>query len=419
MPKKEKGLLSNLGFWIIISMILGIIVGLKMGKEAAMFAPLGDIFMQLIKMVVIPLVAASIVSGAASIGDSKSAGKMGISTFAYYLATTAIAVSLGLIFGELVKPGAGIPKETVQSMFSLEYADKGTIPGFWETIKGIIPVNPFATLADGNNILAILFFSLFFGFGVSSLKGENKKIVLGFFNGVTDALVFVITKVMYVAPLGVFALMADATGNFGWKIIGMLLGKLLVANIIVLLIHAYGVYGTAVKLFSNVSPLKFFKKIYKAQLFALSTASSMATLPLNKEICEEELGVSNETTSFVLPLGATINMDGNAIYYALATCFFAQLFGIDLGMPQYIAIIFTATIGSIGQAGVPGPSLLVVAVLIAAGIPTEGLPILFGVDRIFDMMRTSVNIVGDASCAVIIDGIRKKDDIKIENSANA
>lgn len=412
MQKKEKGLLSNLGFWIIISMILGIMAGLMMGKKASMFAPLGDIFMQLIKMVVIPLVATSIVSGAASIGESKSAGKMGISTFTYYLATTAIAVCLGLIFGELFKPGAGIDKATVQAMFSLEYADKGTIPGFWETIKGIIPVNPFAALADGNNILAILFFSLFFGFGVSSLKGENKKIVVGFFNGVTDALVFVITKAMYIAPLGVFALLADATGNFGWKIIGMLLGKLLVANIVVLLIHAYGVYGMAIKLFSKISPIRFFKKIYKAQLFALSTASSMATLPLNKEICEEELGISNETTSFVLPLGATINMDGNAIYYALATCFFAQLFGIDLGVQQYIAIIFTATIGSIGQAGVPGPSLLVVAVLIAAGVPVEGLPILFGVDRVFDMLRTSVNIVGDASCAVIIDEIRKSVDVK-------
>lgn len=404
--KKEKGLLSSLGFWIIIAMFLGIIVGAIMGEKASMFAPLGDIFMQLIKMVVIPLVSASIITGAASIGDSKSAGKMGLATFAYYLSTTAIAVVLGLLFGEIFKPGLGIDKSTVQSMFSLEYADKGNIPGFWETIKGIIPSNPFAALADGNNILAILFFSLFFGFGIASLKDENKKIVIGFFSGVTDALVYVILKVMYVAPIGVFALMADATGSFGYKVL-LLLVKLLAVYVVVLLLHTFGIYGSAIKVFSQVSPGRFFRKIYKAQLVALSTASSMATLPLNMEICEEELGVSKETTSFVLPLGATINMDGNAIYYALAACFFAQLFGIDLGMPQYIAIIFTATIGSIGQAGVPGPSLLVVAVLISANIPVEGLPLLFGVDRIFDMLRTAVNITGDASCAVIVDKVRK------------
>lgn len=411
MQKRGKGLLSNLGFWIIIAMILGIIAGAIMGKGASVFAPLGDIFMQLIKMVVIPLITASIITGAASIGDSKSAGKMGIATFGYYLATTAIAVCLGLFFGELVKPGLGIDKATVQSMFSLEYASKGSIPGFWETIKGVIPVNPFEALASGNNILSILFFSLFFGFGVSSLKGENKKTVIGFFNGVTDALIYVITKVMYIAPVGVFALMADATGNFGYKVLALLV-KLLAVYIVVLLIHAYGVYGTSIKLFSTRSPKLFFKKIYKAQLLALSTASSMATLPLNKEICEEEFGVSNKSTSFVLPLGATINMDGNAIYYALATCFFAQLFGIDLGVQQYIAIIFTATIGSIGQAGVPGPSLLVVAVLIAAGVPVEGLPLLFGVDRIFDMLRTAVNITGDASCAIIVNTLLEKDNKK-------
>ncbi|WMJ79221.1 dicarboxylate/amino acid:cation symporter [Clostridium sp. MB40-C1] len=408
MEKKDKGILYNLGFWIIISMLLGIIIGAFMGKKASIFAPIGDIFMQLIKMVVVPLVAASIITGAASIGNSKSAGKMGIITFTYYLATTAVAVSLGLLLGELFKPGLGIDKTTISSMFSLEYANKGSLPGLWETIKGIIPVNPFGALAEGNNILSILFFSLFFGFGISSLKGENKKIVVGFFAGVTDALVFVITKVMYIAPIGVFALMADATGNFGYKVLALLI-KLLIVYIIALLIHAYGVYGSLIKLLGKSSPVKFFKKIYKAQLFAFSTASSIGTLPINKEICEEELGVSNEITSFVLPLGATINMDGNAIYYALAACFFAQLFGIDLGVHQYIAIIFTATIGSIGQAGVPGPSLLIVAVLIAAGIPVEGLPLLFGVDRIFDMLRTAVNITGDASCAVIIDGLLKND----------
>ncbi|KEI13838.1 amino acid:proton symporter [Clostridium novyi B str. ATCC 27606] len=405
MQTKLKKIFCNLGVWIIISMILGIIVGSLLGQKASIFAPLGDVFMQLIKMVVIPLVATSIISGAASIGNSKSAGKMGLATFTYYLGSTAIAVTLGLLFGEIFRPGMGIDKAAVTSMFSLQYANKGGMPGFWETIKGIIPINPFESLVQGN-ILAILFFSLFFGFGIASLKDNRKDTVISFFSGVTEALVYVITKVMYVAPIGVFALMADATGSFGNKVL-FLVAKLLIIFILALLVHTFGVYGGCIKLFSKTSPIKFFKKIYGAQLLALSTASSMATLPVSMEICEKELGVAKETTSFVLPLGATINMNGNAIYYALASCFFAQMFGIDLGLHQYIAIIFTSTIGSIGQAGVPGPSLLVVAVLISAGIPVEGLPILIAVDRIFDMLRTTVNITGDASCAVIVDGIGK------------
>lgn len=393
----------GLGFWIIIAMFLGILVGKIMGPNATIFKPLGEIFVKLIKMVVIPLVAFSIIGGAASIGNSKSAGKVGASTFVYYLSTTAFAVILGLLFGEIFKPGIGIDLAKIQSLFSLEYADKGDIPGFFETIKGIIPANPIESLVSGN-MLQILFFCLFLGFGISSLQKDSKEAVLKVVNGFADALVYVILKVMYLAPLGVFGLMADAVGTFGYDILALVL-KLLLIYTVALILQAFIVYGTAVKTFGKMSPKKFFSKIYKAQIVALSTSSSMATLPVTTEICEDELGVSKETASFVLPLGATINMDGNAIYYALAACFFAQLFGVDLGLTQYIAIIFTATVGSIGQAGVPGPSLLVVAVLIAAGIPVVGLPLLFGVDRLFDMLRTAVNITGDASCAVIVDRV--------------
>jgi Na+/H+-dicarboxylate symporter len=402
--KSGKWLVKNLGILIIVAMFLGILAGVMMGETASVFRPLGDLFVQLIKMVVIPLVAVSIIGGAASIGNGKSAGKIGVTTFAYYLGTTVLAVILGLIAGEIFKPGAGIPIDSINSMFSNEYADQGSLPGFWETLKGIVPANPIQALVDGN-ILQILFFSLFLGFGISSVKEDKRVYLTNVLDALGDALVFVILKIMYIAPIGVFALMADATGTFGFSILGLVL-KLFVVYVVVLLIHTFGVYGLVVKLFSKVSPLKFFKKIYKVQLVALSTASSMATLPVNMETCEEELGVSKETTSFVLPLGATINMDGNAIYYALAACFFAQLFGIELGMAQYVAIIITATIGSIGQAGVPGPSLLVVAVLLSANIPVLGLPLLFGVDRLFDMLRTAVNVTGDASCAVIVDKLR-------------
>jgi Na+/H+-dicarboxylate symporter len=399
--KKENWYTKHLGIIIVVSTFLGIIAGTILKDNASLVAPFGSLFIQLIKMVVIPLVAVSVISGAASLGNGKSAGKIGISTIAFYLSTTMIAVILGLVAGEIFKPGSGLEMDFLKDMFSDEYADKGSLPTFWDTIMGFVPENPITALTDGN-ILQILFFSLFFGFGIASLSDEKKKPLISFFDSASEALIFIILKIMYIAPIGVFALMADAVGTFGFDVLKRIL-VLFIIYVVVLLIHTFGVYSLALKLFSKVPVFKFFKKMYKVQLFALSTSSSMATLSVNMETCEEELGVSKETTSFVLPLGATINMDGNAIYYALAACFFAQLFGIQLGPQEYVAIILTATIGSIGQAGVPGPSLLVVAVLLAANIPVIGLPILFGVDRLFDMLRTAINVTGDATCANIVD----------------
>jgi Na+/H+-dicarboxylate symporter len=404
---KKKSFLKNSANLIIIAMILGIIVGGLMGEKASIFAPLGELFMKLIKMLVIPLVTVSIISGAASLGKTKSAGKVGIATFSYYMGTTIVAVIIGLLLGGLFKPGLGLDISTVQSMFSDEYANRGNTPGFWETVLGVIPVNPFKALLDGN-ILQILFFSLFLGFGISTLEKEKKETILNIFNYFIEALIWMVEKVIFIAPIGVFGLMADAVGTFGYETLYLVL-KLLLVYTLALTIQTFGLYPLLIKVFSNLSPVKFISKIKKAQIVALSTASSMGTLPVTFEVCEEEFDVSNSTASFVLPLGATINMDGNAIYYALVAMFFSQMFGIDLGITQYVAIILTATIGSIGQAGVPGPSLLVVAVLLSANIPVVGLPLLFGVDRIFDMMRTAVNITGDASCAVIMDKIVKKD----------
>ncbi|WFD10147.1 dicarboxylate/amino acid:cation symporter [Tepidibacter hydrothermalis] len=414
--KKSKSLSENLGLMIIISMILGIVVGYFIYKtNVGMFfasnicSNLGDIFMQLLKMVVIPLVATSIISGAASIGNTKSAGKIGGTTFAYYMFTTAFAVVLALIIGNLTQPGVGVDS-SITSMFSNEYADKGSLPGFWETIKGIIPTNPIKALVDGN-MLQILFFSLFLGFGISSLNEEKKEFILKVFDCITDALIWVINKVLLFAPVGVFALMVYSIATFGFDSLKPIF-KLFGVYIVALAIHTFVFYPTMVGMFSKVSPSLFIKKVMKPFSVAFSSASSMGTLPITTETCEDELGVSKEVTSFVLPLGATINMDGNSIYYALVAVFFAQYFGIELTMASYVAIILTATVGSIGQAGVPGPSLLVVAVLLAANIPVEGLPLLFGLDRIFDMLRTAVNITGDASCAVIIENLKQKEEMK-------
>lgn len=401
MNKLKRSMFGNLGLWIMIAMFLGIAFGAVAPGVVPYIAPAGSVFVSLIKMVVIPLVFFSIINGAAALGNSHSAGKVGIATFGFYLGTTAIAVIFALILGEVFQPGVAEGLEGFRDMFSEEYADRGAVPGFWDTLLGIIPTNPFVALTDGN-ILQILFFSIMFGFGTNALKPEQKEPLMNVISGVTDALVYVILKVMIIAPIGVFALMADAVASFGWAVLGSVV-KLLVIYTIALLIHTFGFYALLLKLFSKVNVRNFYAKFAKVQMFALSTASSMATVPLNEETCQEDLGVSKATTSFVIPLGATINMDGNAIYYALAACFFAQWFGVELGLTQYVAIVLTATVGSIGQAGVPGPSLLVVAVLLAANIPVVGLPILFGVDRIFDMMRTAVNVTGDATCACIVD----------------
>ena len=234
-------------------------------------------------------------------------------------------------------------------------------------------------------------------------------------SGLVDAFVWMINVVMRIAPIGVFGLMAEAVGTFGFDVLTMVM-KLFVVYVIAILIFGFGFYPLLIKLFSNVPVRRFLSAMKRPQVVALSTASSMATLPVTMDTVEKELNVNNSTASFVLPLGATINMSGNAIYYGLVAVFFAQVFNVDLSFAAYAAIIFTATIGAIGQAGVPGPSFLVVAVLLAAGIPIEGLPLLFALDRIFDMIRTALNITGDAACAVIVDGLNPNNDQVVDQN---
>ena len=408
---KEKSLFKNIGFQIVIAMVLGTIAGVMMGKDAVMFAPLGTIFIHLIKMLVIPLIVISIISGAANLSDSPSAGKVGLATIAFFLGTSAIAVALALFAGEIFQPGVGLDLSSVTHMFSDQYADKGALPGVMDTIIGMIPTNVFQSLMNAN-ILQVLVFCLFFGIAISKIPKEKSTPLINGLDGMIQALIWMVNVVMIIAPIGVFGLMADSVGTYGFDML-TLVTKLVFVYIGSLLVYGFVVYPLIIKLFSNMSVMQFLTAMKKPQAVALSTASSMATLPVTMETCEEELKVSKSTTAFVLPLGATINMSGNAIYYGLVAVFFAQVYNIDLGFAGYMAIIFTATIGAIGQAGVPGPSFLVVAVLIAAGIPIEGLPLLFALDRIFDMARTALNITGDAACAVVVDSLNdKKDTLK-------
>ncbi|RQW63376.1 dicarboxylate/amino acid:cation symporter [Vibrio viridaestus] len=399
----QKNLLTNIGFQVVIAMIVGTVVGAMMGHDAAVFSPLGAIFINLIKMLVIPLVAVALISGAAGLGNSQSAGKVGVTTLLYFAVTSALAVALALVMGAIFKPGLGIDVSGVQGMFSSEYASKGDLPTFWETIIGMIPTNVFQSLNDAN-ILQILVFCLFFGIAIAKQSEEKRTPIIKGVNTIVDAMVWMINKVMIIAPIGVFGLMAEAVGTFGFSALTVVL-KLFVVYVAAILIFGFIVYPLMIQLFTKTSARKFISVMKKPQAVALSTASSMATLPVTMDACENDLGVRNSTASFVLPLGATINMSGNAIYYGLVAIFFAQLFNIDLSMGAYVAIIITATLGAVGQAGVPGPSFLVVAVLLAAGIPIEGLPLLFALDRIFDMIRTALNITGDAACALIVDSL--------------
>ncbi|WP_144201415.1 dicarboxylate/amino acid:cation symporter [Shewanella sp. KCT] len=406
MKTKTSRLIGNIGVQVVIAMIIGAAVGFIMGEQASMFAPLGTIFIHLIKMLVIPLVLVSIISGAASLGDSPSAGKIGIGTFGFFIITSGVAVALALLLGSLFQPGNGVDFTAHSASGLMKVTEEhGALPGVMDTFIGMIPTNVFESLTGGN-ILQILVFSIFFGIALTKVKGEGSKPILAALNTIVDAFVWMINCVMVIAPIGVFGLMADSVGTFGFDALEVVF-KLFAVFVLGILLFGFLFFPLLVQLFSNVSAKKFISVMKKPQVMALSTASSMATLPVNMETCEEELGVSKPTASFVLPLGATINMSGNAIYYGLVAIFFAQMYGIDLSLGAYVAIIFTSTLGAIGQAGVPGPSFLVVAVLLAAGIPIDGLPLLFALDRVFDMIRTSLNITGDAACAVILDKYTK------------
>lgn len=390
---------------IFLFMVLGILTGMVLGERASAFHILGVVFIRLIKMLVVPLIFFSILLGSHAMGLLNRAGPVAAKTFGFYITTTVLAVIFGIVATVIWEPGKGMDYKEISKKLSVEnkvdFEDE-KLPTVSMLIEQIIPDNPFHSLTQGN-ILQILFFTLFLGFGLGKIKDEFSQPVIAFCKGFNEVLIWMIHKVMYVAPLGVFGLMAEVTGTFGFELL-LMVGKLLALYVLVLLFHTFCFYGLIIRLFTRYTWLEFFGKVRKAQLVALSTSSSMATLPVTLDVSEEDLGISNEICSFVLPLGATINMDGNSIYYGMSAIFFAQMFGIPVGLSAILAIVITATVGSIGQAGVPGPSFLIVPVLKSAGIPLTGLPLLIAVDRVFDMLRTAVNITGDMTCAAFIQG---------------
>ncbi len=403
----------NLGLIILISMLLGIATGLfaEFGPVEGLagflektIIPFGSVFISLIKMLIVPLVFVSIVLGASSLGASKDAGKIGILTIIFYLLTSAFAVIFALFVGEIFKVGSDISISSLNSLLGGEVTPEAPEDlTFWGTIISFIPTNPVASLTSGN-MIQIIVFGLFIGIALSFTR--NKSATKGL-EAINEALLWMFEKIMLTAPLGVYALMTGTMIAFGVDLLEAVIGLFIVYTG-ALVLHTFGFYSLLLATLGRFSPIKFFRKFYKVQAFALSSSSSSATMPYTKDCLEDDLCVSPEVTSFTVPVGATINMDGNAIYYALAAVFFANIFGINLGISQYATIVLVATLGSVGQAGVPGPSLLIISVLASVGIPIELLPILFGADRLFDMLRTATNVTGDATCSVIINRLIKK-----------
>lgn len=395
----------HLSIKILIGLILGIIGGLIAGPTAVPWmkvwiAPIGTIFINLIKMVIVPVVLASIVAGVASIGDIKKLGRVGVKIMVFYLATTAFAVAIGLMFGTLMQPGKGL---TIPA--GAKAASK-MAPPLQDVLVNIIPSNPFVAMEKGD-MLQIIVFAIFLGIGIT-MVGAKAKPVEDFFNGLAEVTYKIIDMIMSFAPYGVFALMMPVVAVNGPKVL-LPLASVVAAMYIASIVHAVVVYSGTVATLGGMSPVRFFKGIAPAMLVAFSTCSSGATLPVTMKCTQENLGVNKDVSSFCLPLGATVNMDGTAIYCGLAALFVAQAYGIELNAGQYMTIILTGTLASIGAAGVPGAGLIMLTlVLTSVGLPIEGVALIAGIDRVLDMARTTLNITGDAAGCVVVQNSESK-----------
>ncbi len=384
---------------IAIALILGALVGLVANifdvewlvTALAAIEPAGTAWIRLITMVVIPLVVASLVVGTATLGDITKLGRIGGKTMAFYLATTAIAVSIGLLVSNLISPGSHMDPaalESLRSTYLTEGASRVEIaqqaPPLVEVLLEMIPRNPVQAMASGD-MLPIIFFAIFFGAAMSVLPERRKAPLLGVFEGVNDAAMVMIHWIMKLAPYAVFALIGAVIARFGVTL----------------------TYSTALRFLARVKPPAFFRRMREVPLIAFSTSSSNATLPVTMEVAEEKLGVSREVSSFVLPLGATINMDGTALYQAVATMFIAQVLVGDISFVAQLGIVLTATLASIGAAGVPSAGIIILIVVLQQALPpgvdpAVGIALILGVDRILDMCRTAVNVTGDLTAATVI-----------------
>ena len=400
MEKKKH---MSLAMQIFLATLLAIFAGVLLQSQADFannfIKPFGTIFLNLVKFIVVPIVLFSIMCGIISMSDIRKVGVIGLKTVVFYLCTTAFAVTIGLIGGNLFKGMFPVVATT-----DLTY-EASASASFMDTLVNIFPSNFFKPLVEGN-MLQVIVMAILMGFSIILVAEKNVRVVAAF-NDLNDIFMKCMELILKLSPIGVFCLLCPIIATNGPAIIGSLAMVLLTAYICYI-VHAAVVYSLTVKTMGGMSPVKFFKGMMPAIMFAFSSASSVGTLPINLD-CTQKLGAKKEVASFVLPLGATINMDGTAIYQGVCAIFIASCYGIQLTLPQMLTIVLTATLASIGTAGVPGAGMVMLAmVLTSVGLPVDGIALVAGVDRIFDMGRTTVNITGDAACAIVVSNMEAK-----------
>ncbi len=390
---------------ILVGLTIGIITGLVVGQKVDFLERLGRAFIDLLKMLVGLIIFSSLVVGMCHINDPKKLGRIGIRTVLFYLATTLMAISFGLILAFVVKPGTGMGLPLPQHHLS-----SGQSIGLVDFLFGMVPSNPFAAFVEGN-VLQIIVFSIFFAFAIT-LSGEKGKVVLKFLESLSEVMYSLTHTIMKLAPYGVFALIATAVGSIGIKVIYPLL-KFLLCNYIACLLQIFLVFCLVLKYLAKVRVAPFFKGMKDAIILSFTTSSSSATLPVSLKCARYHLGISPDISGFVLSLGSTINMDGAAIGQAVSTIFIAQAYGIEITAAKILILFFVSMVSSIGAAGIPGSGIVMLSVVLnAIGVPLEGIALVAGVDRLREMVSTTVNILGDAVAAVFI--AKKEKQINVE-----
>ena len=386
----------GLAWQMMIGLVVGIIVGAMVDTQFAQtwFKPLGDLFIRLIRMVVVPLVIATIIAGAAGISDTSKLGRVALKTLLIYAITTAISVAVGLIFASVIQPGVGLDLSTGGLK-----AKEIVPPPLVDTLLNIVPINPIEAMAKGS-MLQIIFFAVMFGFALSAL-GERAKPVLNFFEVVGDTMIRVTGTVMRFAPIGVFGLIAFTVSRHGLSVL-LPLGSLILSSFLATVFFVCVVLLPMVRIFSKIPVMKFVKGIFEPWLVAFTTCSSAAALPANLD-STRRLGATKAISSFSIPLGNTINMNGTAIYMGVCAVFAAEVFGIPMDMTTKLTVVVMGVLAAVGTAGVPGAGLIMTTIVFTQiGIPLEAVALIAGVDRILDMIRTSINVVGDAASAVVV-----------------
>lgn len=403
--KKKLGLSTTIFISLIVGALVGVAIHYWMPESyfkntilvEGIFYVVGQGFIRLMQMLVVPLVFCSLVCGSMAIGDTKSLGKVGIKTIGFYIATTALAVIIALTTASVINPGIGLDMDAIQVA---EVSNSASSTSIVDTLLNIIPKNPIGAMANGD-MLPIIVFALFVGVMLAKL-GSKADVVATFFSQFNDVMMEMTMAVMKLAPIGVFCLISRTFATVGFAAFKPMI-KYMGSVTLALIIQCFIIYQILLFIFTRLNPVKFVRKFAPVMGFAFSTATSNATIPMSIDTLNKKMGVSKQISSFTIPLGATINMDGTSIMQGVAVVFIAQAFGIELTMGNLATVVLTATIASIGTAGVPSVGLVTLAmVLTSVGLPTEGIALIMGIDRILDMLRTAVNITGDAVCTTIV-----------------